>query len=168
MSKTKCKECGKPFVKNYKGKHIFCSKSCSTKNWLRENKEYYKEYLKSKSDIKNKARKLKYAKDKAYREKIKSKVREYNKRNPSIKREQHLREYGIDIKKFNEILEIQNNSCAICKQPFANSKHTHIDHDHITNKVRGILCSSCNLGLGKFYDNKDYLLSAIEYLRRYD
>lgn len=40
----------------------------------------------------------------------------------------------------------------------------HIDHDHRTGKVRGILCQACNLGLGKFRDDPALIKSAIRYL----
>lgn len=163
-----CKECGNSFKRAAKGKHIFCSRECGIKNWHKENKEHVKDYLKSKASTKNKQRNKKYAKDKVYREKVKANVREYNRTHPNKKREQHLKEYGLTIDEYNKIMELQNNSCAICKEPFINSKHTHVDHDHNKNTVRGILCGSCNLGLGKFYDSPVYLLSAIEYLRRYE
>lgn len=163
-----CAECGNSFKRAYKGKHIFCSRECGRKNWHKNNKQYVKGYLKSRAEIKNEQRNKKYAKDKVYRERIKVNVREYNLRHPGKKREQHLKEYGLTVESYLEILNSQNNSCAICKEPFINSKHTHIDHCHETNKVRGILCGSCNLGLGKFHDNPKYLLSAIEYLRRYE
>ena len=57
----------------------------------------------------------------------------------------------------------QNNKCLICGNE-QDGKDLAIDHCHTTNKVRGLLCNSCNLGLGCFKDNLDILASAIKYL----
>ena len=49
----------------------------------------------------------------------------------------------------------------ICEQI---TENFHTDHDHLTDKVRGLLCSQCNMGLGSFKDNKLILFNAIKYL----
>lgn len=76
--------------------------------------------------------------------------------------------YGITSEDFSVMLGSQMNLCKICKCSMSmtskNSNHCHIDHDHKTGKVRGLLCQSCNQGLGQFKDNPDYLKSAIIYL----
>jgi DNA-directed RNA polymerase subunit RPC12/RpoP len=72
--------------------------------------------------------------------------------------------YGIDFSHFKQIKEAQNNKCAICSTSFENEKHTHLDHDHDTNKIRGILCNHCNRGLGAFKDSIQLLTKAIEYI----
>jgi hypothetical protein len=74
--------------------------------------------------------------------------------------------YGIDDPEiFKGLLEQQGNVCAICSRPFG-SKGSQIDHDHITGKVRGLLCISCNMSLGGFRDNIELLSKAIDYLNR--
>jgi hypothetical protein len=62
----------------------------------------------------------------------------------------------------------QNKCCAICKKtiPLRNF-YTHMDHDHETLKLRGLLCSKCNLGLGHFEDNPAYLIAAAEYIKKH-
>jgi hypothetical protein len=63
------------------------------------------------------------------------------------------------------MLEEQDNKCAICKSD--NLMHRtkwHVDHCHETGKIRGLLCTLCNVGLGSFKDNKEFLKCAIEYL----
>lgn len=67
----------------------------------------------------------------------------------------------------------QNAACAICKKfeemfdkRTNKKKHLCVDHDHKTGKVRGLLCHSCNLGLGKFKDNISSLKTAITYLSK--
>lgn len=82
------------------------------------------------------------------------------------KKYQYLRNYNITLEEVKALKEKQNNACAICFKPFTNSKKTHIDHDHYTMKVRGILCSNCNLGLGNFKDDIESLQEAIRYLSR--
>lgn len=67
--------------------------------------------------------------------------------------------------------EEQGGECAICDAEIpAVSEDRYlsacVDHDHKTGKVRGLLCWDCNVGLGKFLDNPDLLVSAAEYLRK--
>lgn len=76
-------------------------------------------------------------------------------------------EYGITLNDFEEMLEGQNYKCAICKITLDLGAKTHVDHDHITGKVRGLLCPNCNYGLGFFKDNPISLLEAIKYLNNY-
>jgi hypothetical protein len=77
-------------------------------------------------------------------------------------REYHLQHrYGIGQAGFVELLAEQGGVCAICRAP----DPQHVDHDHRTGWVRGILCFNCNGGLGQFRDNPEYLASAITYLK---
>lgn len=79
-------------------------------------------------------------------------------------RHYHLRQrYGIGIPEVDAILTEQGMLCPIClKRPAE-----HVDHDHKTGKVRGILCEACNGGLGQFKDNIQTIRNAIEYLKRH-
>ncbi len=73
--------------------------------------------------------------------------------------------YGITREDFDLLLEKQNHSCAICNCKVATGKGTwHVDHDHVTNKVRGLLCHHCNTALGLFKDDPIILKKAINYL----
>lgn len=59
----------------------------------------------------------------------------------------------------------QKGLCKICHQPpNGRWKRLAVDHDHLTGKVRGLLCHSCNAGLGHFKDSVDALRSAISYI----
>lgn len=78
-----------------------------------------------------------------------------------IKRNRLKTRYNLTLNEVEEMKAAQHNLCAIClKEP----NNWHIDHDHLTNKVRGLLCGPCNMALGLFKDNIDNMQKAIEYL----
>lgn len=65
----------------------------------------------------------------------------------------------------------QNGLCAICNKPetaFMKTKTMFlaVDHDHATGEVRGLLCTNCNNGLGRFNDNIELLQKAIQYIEK--
>lgn len=66
---------------------------------------------------------------------------------------------------YDRLWEDQEAACAICKAALVwDSKTTHVDHDHATGKIRGLLCSTCNQGLGSFRDDPVLLEAAAAYL----
>jgi len=60
----------------------------------------------------------------------------------------------------------QEGLCAICRGP-SGRRALGVDHDHTTGAVRGLLCSTCNSGLGGFRDNAALLIEAIVYLNQH-
>lgn len=75
------------------------------------------------------------------------------------------RNYGITQEEYDDLLTDQQSRCAICATPDPGGKgRFHVDHDHETDIVRGLLCHSCNTGLGLFADDPDRLRSALVYL----
>ena|SRR3989440_13042218 len=70
--------------------------------------------------------------------------------------------YGITLDDFNRLLKAQRYRCAICRKKVPN---LFVDHSHLTGRIRGLLCSSCNFGLGHFFDDPKLLRQAIQYLR---
>lgn len=77
--------------------------------------------------------------------------------------------YGLSIDDYEKMLSSQNYKCLICGCDISNRQNNpHIDHNHETNKIRGILCGNCNMGLGHFKDNLDILKNAIKYLEDTD
>lgn len=58
--------------------------------------------------------------------------------------------YGLSISDYERLLQVQEHKCAICQGTL---KKPHIDHCHTSGKVRGLLCLTCNTGLGKFRDS---------------
>ena len=81
----------------------------------------------------------------------------------SQRRTRRKRVYGVSPEEYDRMLLEQNNQCAICFIPIG--YESAVDHDHLTEKVRGLLCKSCNLGLGFFKDNIIFLSNAISYLK---
>lgn len=74
---------------------------------------------------------------------------------------------GVDQETFDKMLTVQGGRCAICgtKTPGGRGNF-HVDHDHKTGKVRGLLCVCCNVCLGYAKDNPVLLRSAADYLER--
>lgn len=77
-----------------------------------------------------------------------------------------LRKLGVTLEEYDALFEAQGGVCAICLGP-PNGKSGdlfHIDHDHGTGALRGLLCHYCNTSLGGFRDSTEYLKRAIDYL----
>jgi len=112
------------------------------KNHRQKNKEYYKEY------------------GKKYYQKNKEELRK------DAKKRQLLREYNLSKEEFEKIFLKQNCECAICHKLFENMPC--VDHNHKTNKVRGLLCISCNVLIAMAQDDIIILENTIKYLREND
>jgi hypothetical protein len=83
--------------------------------------------------------------------------------------------YRITDEYFRELLKQQKGVCAICKNKESyflpktkSNRELCVDHCHETKKIRGLLCTQCNIALGKFKDSIEILNSAIEYLKLYE
>jgi len=93
--------------------------------------------------------------------------------NPIRWRKGNLRRRGMNEKSYNEMLVKQNGVCAICfkaetrKYRNGTIARLSIDHNHKTGKIRGLLCSNCNIGLGNFKDNIEFLSNAKTYLNKF-
>lgn len=90
-------------------------------------------------------------------------------KNPDRKRVyDRMRKYGLTREQSKAVLEVP--SCQICGTDLVNRKGKNgkvVDHDHATGKVRGVLCSNCNRGLGHFKDNAQALRAAANYLEEH-
>jgi hypothetical protein len=86
---------------------------------------------------------------------------EYNHKHPRLK--SRYAKYGITPEKYFILLEKQNGRCLICKN--VSERRLAVDHDRVTGKIRGLLCTNCNLGIGFFRDSPILLESAAKYLR---
>jgi hypothetical protein len=100
----------------------------------------------------------------AYRVEYNAKQRAYRSTRRDIEREGHLRRtFGITQAEYDELLARQGGGCAICgRKPGKISLH--IDHDHETGEIRGLLCVGCNNALGQFDDDFDLLTRAADYV----
>jgi peptide methionine sulfoxide reductase MsrB len=93
-----------------------------------------------------------------------AKVAESVKRRHGTTRHYHLkRRYGIGADDVLAMLETQGSACLICRRQLSVAT-AHVDHDHATGKVRGILCFACNGGMGQFGDDPEVLMRAARYL----
>lgn len=89
-------------------------------------------------------------------------------RKKKINREVNLlANYGLTPEAYTALEESQNYKCRICGKHKNETTHRvlDVDHDHDTGRIRGLLCNSCNAGLGLFKDNQTNLLRAIQYLK---
>lgn len=81
-----------------------------------------------------------------------------------------MERYGLSSIDYESMYEAQGGGCAICGREdsgVVNRQLLCVDHDHDTGEVRGLLCDSCNNGLGRFKDSPELLMSALQYLQRH-
>lgn len=119
--------------------------------------------------IRNKGRQRQDYKSRWYqdnKDQLSEKAKEYYKDNKNVRRLTLANKlYGVSAEEYFSLYEKYSSSCAICKVSEEKlARFLNIDHDHETGEVRGLLCNSCNLGLGVFKDNKELLKKAWEYL----
>ena len=86
-------------------------------------------------------------------------------------RKKGLRQYGLSIEDWEDIFNKQNGVCAICNLPETvidkgTKRRLAVDHCHSTGKIRGLLCTKCNKGIGLLNDSPEILDKASAYLRK--
>lgn len=95
-------------------------------------------------------------------------MRAYRCRIPNYKEEQRekklIKKYGLSTEQYQAILLSQNGVCAICQKPPRPGTQLDVDHCHGSGRVRGLLCRTCNAGLGLFRDNPEMLRVAARYV----
>lgn len=94
-----------------------------------------------------------YAIDPEFRERRKAYARKHQRRHDL------RRKYGISEEQFEEMLRRQGGRCAVCDR----GEKLHVDHDHITGRVRGLLCGKCNRALGLLADDPERITALAEY-----
>lgn len=91
-------------------------------------------------------------------------------RSPDARRRKYLQQkYKITPEQYDAVLEKQGHRCAICRctNPKGATATWHVDHDHHTGTVRGLLCGRCNRGLGMYDDDPSVLRRAADYIDEY-
>lgn len=88
-------------------------------------------------------------------------VKAWRSRNPDARRHE-LAGYGLSREEWLLMLASQDGRCAICQR--ATTATLHVDHDHTTGRIRGLLCRNCNVALGLFRDDAEALTRAAAYL----
>lgn len=81
--------------------------------------------------------------------------------------------FDITVDQYDKMFVDQSGLCKICNKPETSNgrggklKYLAVDHDHVTGKVRGLLCAKCNKGLGHFEDSIELLEQSIKYLEEH-
>lgn len=160
-----CINCDTPFVPRSKQHSKFCTRKCKTaynsKKFYETNIEKVKEY--------RKRYQLNHPYNEAKKQYHNKKSNEhYHKNKDRYKFRNIKRKYGITEEEYKLLLQQQNNRCAICLKENKNNEPLHLDHCHSTNKVRGLLCNNCNLGIGNLQENLIIIKRAYEYLEKWN
>ena len=85
-----------------------------------------------------------------------------------------FKKYGITYDEYDKMLAAQNGVCCICLKDDpkgrwkSSSRGFCVDHDHSTGIIRGLLCNTCNQGLGNYYDSSELLRRAADYKDLHD
>lgn len=79
--------------------------------------------------------------------------------------------YGMSLAQWDEMIERQGGACAICSHVPDGSRgkkdiRLHVDHDHVSNAVRSLLCHQCNLLIGHAKECPERLRKAADYVAR--
>jgi DNA-directed RNA polymerase subunit RPC12/RpoP len=131
-----------------------------SREWYAKNPEKARAYRVANRE-KERARSRKWAA--AHPEEVRAKDRVWQAANKEKVRVWHRAEkYGLTADAFDAMRAAQQNKCAICGKEF--DREPHVDHDHITGKVRGLLCRKCNSMLGMAGDSRATLLAGADYI----
>lgn len=131
-----------------------------------KNRQYEQEYYQRNVEKRRAAARAYHAK---HRDRInpiqRKRNREAYQRNPDAFRASMLRSrFGLAVDQYNHMVKEQHNRCAICKKRPAPPKRLCVDHCHQTGRIRGLLCSLCNLGIGHMQDDPQIVRAALHYL----
>lgn len=140
------------------------AKQEANRRWYKAHIEQRREYCKTHREQRNETRR-KWCEN--HREQNRETHRKWYKAHPErageIVRKAKLKYlYGITSEEYHRYLIEQGGVCAICGGN-RSGKQLAVDHDHATGEVYGLLCQKCNVGLGYFVDNSEWLRKAAEY-----
>lgn len=150
------------------------NKKCTKCNLVKSNNEFY--WHKTTNRYNSECKECTKKAVKKYREIHKEKIIEirnrYKEKRKKIRykvdRKSYLKsKYKITEEQYKIMYNQQNGLCLICNK-YVEYPKLCIDHSHKNNKIRGLICRKCNLGIGIFEENIENLQKAIIYLRRYE
>lgn len=145
----------------YKGKCLDCKR------------KYEREYLLNNPNVREKAKERSRKHHLDNLEKANDKSRQYyyqNKDRAKVWSKDYRlrRDYGITLEDYQSMLTSQSSGCAICgATPEEGKASLHVDHDHITGKIRALLCGRCNTTLGRMEENTKLLQRMIDYINKH-
>jgi hypothetical protein len=151
---SKCK-IEKPIDEFYRAERNSDGKmsQCKTCNY-----KYVKEYRKRPENV-DRIREQNRAIDKRYHSRPEIKMKHAER--------WHIKEYGISLQDREVIMKEQDGKCAVCGDILIKEGNkTCLDHNHITGKIRGIVCHNCNCALGYIKDNSDIAEAMVRYLQK--
>lgn len=148
-------------------------------NHKEEHAEYASQYRKDNKDKINEHSRNRRATDPEHRQTLIGYGKKWRKENPErqavSQKKYRLKEYGLTVEEYEAMAERQHYRCLVCgeKRPLyridnKSSNGLCIDHDHKTGKVRGLLCDTCNRGIGLLKDAPHVLRAAADYLEQHD
>jgi formate dehydrogenase maturation protein FdhE len=124
-----------------------------------------KRFVEKNRDKVNAYRRKRYAEN---TERLRAQKNSYQSASPEAKKARALkRKYGLTIEQWKALFAAQRGLCPICGAILQDDVDTVVDHDHITNKVRGLLCRKCNCGIGLLQDSVTILERATRYVAGY-
>lgn len=136
---TECPACGSAFERTH-GSQKFCKDASCQRE--RSNARYRKWY------------------NEQPRTKLNEQQQDYRGRTDVAKRSE-LKKYGITLEQWASMVSYAGNKCEICGEE---SDSLCVDHDHVTNEVRGVLCRKCNRSIGQLGDTFESVQKAANYL----
>jgi len=146
---SSCIDCHKIYMKNWRARN---------KDRIRKaRKQYYQKHKKEAIQYQQNHKEQMKIYDKKYRQRHSDRIK-----NKNLK---YI--YGITLEDKKKIYKNQNNKCKICDN-FFDINLLKIDHNHLTNEIRGLLCNKCNAGIGFLQENLKILQNAINYLKEYE
>ena len=123
-------------------------------------KKYYKDHPEYREEVKKRTRQRRENNP----EERKKWDKKYNHSGNNKKKIQLKYRYNLSYEDWLRMWEGQDGKCVICGESFTKPSDSRVDHNHKTNKIRGLLCNKCNLGIGCFNDNPKLTTKATEYL----
>lgn len=174
---TDCRAANAAYQRDYSARNrekVNAQQSARKKNQTPEQRAarnaWYAEYMRTNAEQRKKRSQRERARraDPEYRARENEKLYinwRYDPSKRAVAYRKHLlkKKYGLTLAQFEAMLEAQEGVCAICYREQI-GKNIHVDHNHVTGEVRGLLCGPCNTALGLFGDDADRMIRAAQYL----